>query len=127
MPDPTPVLDLGRPRHLHVTNVGGAGMSAVAALLAEMGHVVTGHDPLATSPFLALLGRVGVQVATGLPVPELGSEVEAVVVSTATPSDHPQLSAARARSIPVLHRADGLAALPGDEHLQMAALVRGTG
>ena len=38
-------LDLRGRKRLHVTNVGGAGMSAVATLLAEMGHVVSGHDP----------------------------------------------------------------------------------
>jgi hypothetical protein len=31
-----PELDLTRPRRIHVCNVGGAGMSAVATLLAEM-------------------------------------------------------------------------------------------
>ena len=46
-----------RRRRIHVTNVGGAGMSAVATLLAEMGHTVTGHDPSADSPFLAPLAR----------------------------------------------------------------------
>jgi hypothetical protein len=31
-------LDLSRPRRVHVANVGGAGMSAVASLLAVSGH-----------------------------------------------------------------------------------------
>ena len=45
-------LDLSHPRRVHVTNVGGAGMSAVATLLAESHHRVSGHDPAATTPFL---------------------------------------------------------------------------
>ena len=41
----TAVIDLSSPRRVHVANVGGAGMSAVAVLLAESGHQVSGHDP----------------------------------------------------------------------------------
>ena len=37
-PEPGPVLDLTEPRRIHVVGVGGAGMSAYAAILAEMGH-----------------------------------------------------------------------------------------
>ncbi len=107
MPDLT--LDLSGPRRIHVTNVGGAGMSAVATLLAEMGHVVSGHDPSADTPFLAPLRALGVTVQTGEPGPL--PSVDAVVVSTATPSDHPQVAAARAAGTPVLHRAAALAAL----------------
>lgn len=104
-----PVLDLDGARRLHVTNVGGAGMSAVAVLLAEMGHSVSGHDPAADTPFLDALRSLGVAVATG-PPPPLG-DVDVVIVSTATPADHPHLVAARAAGIPVLHRSAALAAL----------------
>jgi UDP-N-acetylmuramate--alanine ligase len=105
------LLDIGAPRRIHVTNVGGAGMSAVATLLAEMGHHVSGHDPLSSSPFLALLETVGVRVHTGADAGDLDPAVDAVIVSTATPADHPHVVAARARAVPVLHRADALAAM----------------
>jgi UDP-N-acetylmuramate--alanine ligase len=112
--EPQRALDLRTPRRLHVTNVGGAGMSAVATLLAEMGHRVTGHDPVADSPFLALLDTVGVAVTTGADPGPLDDGVDAVIVSTATPAEHPQVVAARDRGVAVLHRADGLAALCAD-------------
>jgi len=104
-----PGLDLAVPRRIHVTNVGGAGMSAVATLLAEMGHAVTGHDPSDGSPFLPPLQQLGVEVRTGAPggLPD----VDAVIVSTATGPDHPHLVVARAAGIPVLHRSAALAAL----------------
>ena len=41
-------LDLSVPRRLHIVGVGGVGMSALALLLARMGHDVSGsdtHDP----------------------------------------------------------------------------------
>ena len=34
-------IDLSRPRRLHVVGVGGAGMSAIATVLAAMGHTVS--------------------------------------------------------------------------------------
>ncbi len=106
-----PKLDLGRLRRLHVCNVGGAGMSAVATLLAEMGHRVSGHDPAPATPFLPMLIERGVDVSTGPDAPALGGDVEAVIVSTATPPDDPDVAAARARGIPVLHRSAALGAI----------------
>jgi UDP-N-acetylmuramate--alanine ligase len=102
-------LDLRAQRRVHVTNVGGAGMSAVATLLAEMGHTVSGHDPTDDTPFLAPLRDLGVAVAVG--EPGALPAVDAVVVSTATPDDHPQVVEAQATGIAVLHRAAALAAI----------------
>jgi UDP-N-acetylmuramate--alanine ligase len=118
-----PALDLATPRRLHVTNVGGAGMSAVATLLAEMGHHVSGHDPSADSPFLAPLAILGVDLVTG-PAPDgVPAGTDAVVVSTATPADHPQVVAARAAGIPVWHRSGALAAMSAR---RQAVAVAGT-
>lgn len=102
-------LDIRGRKRLHVTNVGGAGMSAVATLLAEMGHVVSGHDPSGDTPFLAPLQALGVEVQIGEPGPL--PSIDALIVSTATPDDHPQVVAARAIGTPVLHRSVALAAL----------------
>ena len=104
-------LDLSRPRRVHVANVGGAGMSAVAALLAESGHDVSGHDPAPTTPFVPMLVERGVAVTTGGDREPLPDGVEAVVVSTATPDDDPDVVEARRRGVPVLHRAAALGAL----------------
>ncbi|MGH9217592.1 MAG: Mur ligase domain-containing protein, partial [Acidimicrobiales bacterium] len=104
-------LDLSRPRRLHVCNVGGAGMSAVATLLAEMGHRVSGHDPAPTTPFLPMLIQGDVDVSTGPQSPPLGEDVEAVIVSTATPPDDADVVAAHARGVPVLHRSTALGAI----------------
>jgi len=120
---PEPALDLSGRRRIHVTNVGGAGMSAVATLLAEMGHEVTGHDPSADSPFLGPLAGLGVTVATGPAPPDLGDGVDAVVVSTATPGDHPQVVAARSRGVAVWHRSGALAAMCAE---RQAIAVAGT-
>ena len=46
-PDPSvppAPLDLSSPLRLHVVGVGGPGMSAIAIVLGEMGHAVSGSD-----------------------------------------------------------------------------------
>jgi UDP-N-acetylmuramate--alanine ligase len=104
-------LELDRPRRVHVCNVGGAGMSAVATLLAETGHRVSGHDPVATTPFVPMLVAAGVDIVTGPHSAPLDDDVEAVVVSTATPASDADVVAARDRGIPVLHRSAALGAI----------------
>jgi UDP-N-acetylmuramate--alanine ligase len=108
---PVGTLDLAQPRHLYVTNVGGAGMSAVAVLLAESGHRVSGHDPAPATPFLPMLTGLGVDVATGSDPAPLPAGVDAVVTSTATPDDDARVVAARDRGVPVVHRSAALAGL----------------
>jgi UDP-N-acetylmuramate--alanine ligase len=98
-------------RHFFVMNVGGAGMSAVATLLAEQGYAVSGHDPAEATPFLSPLRALGVTVHTGSEHPPLAADVSTVVVSTATPDDAPEVVEARERGIPVIHRAGALSEL----------------
>jgi UDP-N-acetylmuramate--alanine ligase len=119
------VLDLSAPTHVHVTNVGGAGMSAVATLLAEMGHTVTGHDPASDTPFLRHLRDLGVVVTTGPEPAPLPEAVDAVVVSTATPPDDPDVEAARARGLPVVHRAAALTAICATREVAAVAGTHG--
>lgn len=121
MPVAEQALDLSGIRRIHITNVGGAGMSAVATLLAEMGHRVSGHDPAQDTPFLERLRLVGVGISTGSGTAALADDVDAVVVSTATPRDHPDVLRAERLSIPVVHRSAALAAIC--EHRQVVAVA----
>jgi UDP-N-acetylmuramate--alanine ligase len=84
----------------------GAGMSALAELLARRGVRVTGCD--ANPATVADLERSGISVARGHdPAPVEGAR--AVVVTSAVPRDHPELQAAREKGIPVIRRAEALA------------------
>jgi UDP-N-acetylmuramate--alanine ligase len=119
------LVDLRTPRRIHVTNVGGAGMSAVATLLVEMGHRVSGHDPAADTPFLRQLAALGIEVATGDGASTMGADVEALVVSTATPDDQPDVVAASERSIPIIHRSQALAAICAQRQVAAVAGTHG--
>jgi UDP-N-acetylmuramate--alanine ligase len=107
-----PDLDLTQPRVVHIVGVGGAGMSAIATVLAGMGHRVSGSD-LKDSPPLARLRLLGVDARVGHTAANVPDDVDAVVLSTAIPATNPEVETARDRDIPVLRRAEALRALVG--------------
>jgi len=96
-------------RRVHVVGVGGAGMSAVATVLAAMGHEVTGSD-LRESGVTERLRSLGIAVAIGHGAANVG-DAGLVTLSTAVRADNPEVVEARERGIPVLARAEVLAAI----------------
>jgi UDP-N-acetylmuramate--alanine ligase len=103
-------LDLSQPRRVHIVGVAGAGMSAIALVLARMGHTVSGSD-IKSSAVLERLAAAGVAVNVGNRADYVPADADAVVYSTAIPLRNVELRAAAERGIPVLHRAAALAAL----------------
>lgn len=101
---------------IHVVGASGTGMSALAELLLDLGHEASGSDrfldagrPTGT---LAVLEREGVKL-----FPQDGSGVgtaDAIALSSAIEADNPDLVAARAKGIPVFHRAELLAKLAAE-------------
>ncbi|MFL6242579.1 MAG: Mur ligase domain-containing protein, partial [Acidimicrobiia bacterium] len=85
-------------------------MSAIATVLARMGHRVTGSD-LKESRGLERLRLLGVHAEVGHRAENVPSDVDAVVVSTAIPDSNAEVRAAVERGLPVLRRADALRAL----------------
>ena len=99
--------DLSAP---HFIAIGGVGMSGIAKILARRGSTVSGSDAKASST-LDALRQLGVQVSVGHAAGNLPAGASCVVVSSAIREDNPELVTARERGLPVLHRADALAAL----------------
>ncbi|MET0148664.1 MAG: Mur ligase domain-containing protein [Acidimicrobiales bacterium] len=102
-------VDLTPPKAIHVVGIGGAGMSAIASVLAAMGHRVSGSD-LRSSKALDRLADQGIRVAVGHRAEQL-EDAAVVAVSTAIASDNPEVVAARASGRPVLRRSEVLAAI----------------
>ncbi|MEU2604294.1 UDP-N-acetylmuramate--L-alanine ligase [Streptomyces albus] len=94
----------------HFVGIGGAGMSGIAKILAVRGARVAGSDARESATADALRG-FGVTVHIGHATGHLAPDATAVVVSSAIREDNPELAEARRRGLPVLHRADALAAL----------------
>lgn len=105
----SPTVDLSKPRRIHVVAAGGAGMSAIATLLAEQGHLVSGSDQV-DSAALRRLADIGVATRVGHDAANVGDS-ELVVISTAVGSDNAEVREAESRHIPVLRRIDLLPAL----------------
>jgi UDP-N-acetylmuramate--alanine ligase len=96
-------------KHIHFVGIGGAGMSGIAEILHNLGYTVSGSDqhPSATTRRLASLG---IRIAAGHDGANIAG-AEAVVTSTAVRSDNPEVTAARAKRVPVVPRAVMLAEL----------------
>jgi UDP-N-acetylmuramate--alanine ligase len=103
-------LDLSAPRAIHVVGIGGAGMSAIATVLARMGHRVSGSD-LRGSAMFDRLTALGVTTVVGHDPANVPAGADAVVISTAIPRTNVEVQEADARGIPVFRRADALRAI----------------
>jgi len=98
---------------VHMVGIGGAGMSAIARILADRGLPVSGSDAKGSHALTGLTQR-GVRTAVGHDAANLdllpdGPTV--LVVSTAIRPTNPEVAEARRRGIPVVQRAVALAAL----------------
>jgi UDP-N-acetylmuramate--alanine ligase len=100
-------LDAGVSRRVHVVGAGGAGMSAIASVLAAMGHAVTGCD-LKRSAALERLAAGGVRVFVGHDAAHL-ENADVLAVSRAVPETTAEIVEAHRTGRPVLTRADALA------------------
>ena len=103
---PVPLADLGR---VHFTGIGGAGMSGIARIMIARGVTVSGSDS-AGGDLLASLAALGADVHVGHAAANLDG-ADTVVVSSAIRPDNPELAAARAQGLRVLHRAAALASV----------------
>ena len=99
--------ELARP---HFIGIGGAGMSGIAKILLQRGARVTGSDAQESGAVTALRA-LGATVRLGHDAAHLAPDATAVVVSSAIREDNPELAAALARDLPVVHRSAALAAL----------------
>ncbi len=94
---------------IHIMGIEGVGMSALARLLLAEGHEVTGCD-LAPGPRARALG---VPVWQGHDPAHLEG-MEALLLPTPIPLDHPEALAAQARGLRVYRRMEFLGALLGE-------------
>jgi UDP-N-acetylmuramate--alanine ligase len=98
-----PASELGR---VHFVGIGGAGLSAIARIMAQQGVRVTGSDDQDT-PFLPPLRELGIPVHLGYAADHVG-DAETLVVTTAAHDDNPEVLEGRARGLRILPRSAGL-------------------
>ena len=106
VPDVIPAAsELGR---VHFVGIGGAGLSAIARIMAQQGVPVTGSDDQDT-PFLPSLRELGIPVRLGYAAEHVG-DAATLVVTTAAHDDNPEVLAGRERGLLILPRSAGLKA-----------------
>ena len=98
-------IDTGDTRPIHFVGIAGAGMRALAELLARRGIRVTGCD--ANPGWTEDLKALGIMVSTGQSAEHVEGARE-LIVTSAMPRSHPELVRARELGIPVTRRAEAL-------------------
>ena len=106
-------LDLSTRKRIHVVGVGGPGMSAIAQVLVEMGHVVSGSD-IKESETVQRLREIGVVINIGHDAASV-QHCDAVTASSAIPKQNIELVEALTTGIAVLSRAQMLALICGQK------------
>jgi len=106
---------------VHFVGIGGIGMSGIAEVLLNLGYRISGSD-LKESETTRRLVQLGAGVQYGHRAENL-RDADVVVISSAVRRDNPEVLAARARTIPVIPRAEMLAELM---RLKYAVAVAGS-
>src|SRR4029434_6879994 len=94
---------------IHLVGVAGSGMSGLAGLLIELGHVVSGSDKVITTE-TERLQRLGLRFHEQH-LAEHADAADLVVFSSAIKDDNPILLNARSYGKPLFRRAEALAAI----------------
>jgi UDP-N-acetylmuramate--alanine ligase len=91
-------------RRLHFVGIGGAGMSGLALIAAEMGATVTGSDR-SSSSYFERVADAGIAAVVGHDAANVpaGDDVQ-IVVSTAIGPENPERAAGRERGLAEIHR-----------------------
>lgn len=112
-PPPIVVSNLGC-RNIHFTGILGTGMSALAQYLRFQGIDVSGSDRLLDSDDTAAMRRSLERLGCAIYNQDgsgVNRDTDAVCISTAIEESNPDITAAQAFKIPVVHRSDLLAAI----------------
>ena len=109
VPQPIPLesLDL---RHVHFVGIGGAGQSALAHALLDMGKSVSGSDWKLSAVTTALAGR-GATIHVGHSADNIPPGTTLVVTTAAAKGDNPELVEAERRTLKIVKRAQLLGAI----------------
>ena len=109
--------------HYHFIGIGGTGLSAIARVLLERGHQVSGSD-LVLSPSAQELREMGVIVSFGHDAANINN-ADMIIRSSAIPDTNVEVAAGNAAGIPVIKRVDFLAELTSGKKVIAVAGTHG--
>ncbi|MFT3990967.1 MAG: UDP-N-acetylmuramate--L-alanine ligase [Luteolibacter sp.] len=115
------LTETGNPLQIHLIGVAGSGMSGLALLLMGMGHKVSGSDRVTTAETERMQGH-GL-IFSSPHTKQAVKDADIVVYSSAIKPDNPAYAAAKKAKIPLLRRAECLAAIL---HTKNGVVISGT-
>ncbi len=123
IPVPAEILPADALGRVHFIGIGGAGLSAIARIMAARGIPVSGSDDQDT-PFLPALRELGVTCHLGYDPAHL-EDAATVVVTTAAREDNVEVAEARRRGLRILPRSAGLASVMAGSRVLAVAGTHG--
>ena len=100
---------LGNQKKIHFIGIGGIGMSGMAELLNNLGHIITGSD-LLDSDRIQHLKEIGLDISIGHNINNINNH-DLVVFSSAVNLENPEIIESKRQNIPVIKRAEMLGEL----------------
>ena len=100
---------LGNQKKIHFIGIGGIGMSGMAELLNNLGHIITGSD-LSDSDRIQHLKEIGLDISIGHNINNINNH-DLVVFSSAVKLENPEIIESKRKNIPVIKRAEMLGEL----------------
>jgi UDP-N-acetylmuramate: L-alanyl-gamma-D-glutamyl-meso-diaminopimelate ligase len=91
---------MGDKKHIHMLGICGTGMTSLATLLKDEGHLITGSDENVYPPMSTQLESLGIQIKQGYRAEHLGNTPDQVIVGNVIRRDNPEALSAIERGIP---------------------------
>ncbi len=79
-----------QPHHIHLLGICGTGMAALAGILKEQGHLVTGSDEHTYPPMSTFLEKLGIEVQNGYRPEHLQTRPDLAVIGNVIRADNPE-------------------------------------
>lgn len=95
---------LDRCSRIHLTGIGGIGMSGIAEYLHNMGYKITGSDSAPTN-ITSRLQNLGIKVFTGHSENNISDNTELLIYTPAIEPDNPEIVKAKRNKIHIIKRA----------------------
>ena len=117
-------MSITRGTRMHFMGIGGIGMSGLASICLERGHLVSGCDAKLNGTSHRLQEH-GASILIGHRAGHVGEAVDLLVYSSAISEREPELLAARSRGVRTISRGELLAELAADRRLIAVAGAHG--
>ena len=100
---------MGKPSiHIHLLGICGTGMAALAGILKELGHRVTGSDEHVYPPMSTFLEGLGIPLQNGYNPENLDPRPDLVVVGNVIRRENPEAQTVEALGLPRLSLPEAL-------------------